>query len=42
MMDTITVAILVKTREGRPIKMEGNDLKGFAHSGEQCTFKLLF
>jgi molybdopterin-containing oxidoreductase family iron-sulfur binding subunit len=26
-------AILVKTREGRPIKIEGNDLKGLAHSG---------
>lgn len=26
-------SILVKTREGRPIKIEGNDLKGFAHSG---------
>jgi molybdopterin-containing oxidoreductase family iron-sulfur binding subunit len=26
-------AVLVKTREGRPIKIEGNDLKGFAHSG---------
>src|SRR5207253_3994243 len=26
-------AILVKTREGRPIKIEGNDLGGLAHSG---------
>ncbi|MBL7932173.1 MAG: TAT-variant-translocated molybdopterin oxidoreductase [Bacteroidia bacterium] len=26
-------AILVKTREGRPIKIEGNDLKGMTHSG---------
>lgn len=26
-------AILVKTREGRPIKIEGNDLKGISHSG---------
>ena len=26
-------SILVKTREGRPIKIEGNDLKGLAHSG---------
>ena len=26
-------SILVKTREGRPIKIEGNDLKGMAHSG---------
>jgi molybdopterin-containing oxidoreductase family iron-sulfur binding subunit len=26
-------AILVKTREGRPIKIEGNDLKGLTHSG---------
>ncbi len=25
--------VLVKTREGRPIKIEGNDLKGIAHSG---------
>jgi MoCo/4Fe-4S cofactor protein with predicted Tat translocation signal len=26
-------SILVKTREGRPIKIEGNDLNGLAHSG---------
>jgi MoCo/4Fe-4S cofactor protein with predicted Tat translocation signal len=26
-------SILVKTREGRPIKIEGNDLKGLSHSG---------
>lgn len=26
-------AILVKTREGRPIKIEGNDLNGISHSG---------
>jgi molybdopterin-containing oxidoreductase family iron-sulfur binding subunit len=26
-------AILVKTREGRPIKIEGNDLNGLSHSG---------
>ncbi len=26
-------SILVKTREGRPIKIEGNDLKGLTHSG---------
>lgn len=26
-------AILVKTREGRPIKIEGNDLNGLTHSG---------
>lgn len=26
-------SILVKTREGRPIKIEGNDLKGMSHSG---------
>lgn len=26
-------SILVKTRESRPIKIEGNDLKGFSHSG---------
>src|SRR3954463_16769165 len=26
-------SILVKTREGRPIKIEPNDLKGLAHSG---------
>src|SRR6185436_5970175 len=26
-------SILVKTREGRPIKIEGNDLKGISHSG---------
>lgn len=26
-------SILVKTREGRPIKIEANDLKGTAHSG---------
>lgn len=26
-------SILVKTREGRPIKVEGNDLKGLTHSG---------
>jgi MoCo/4Fe-4S cofactor protein with predicted Tat translocation signal len=26
-------SILVKTREGRPIKIEGNDLDGMAHSG---------
>jgi MoCo/4Fe-4S cofactor protein with predicted Tat translocation signal len=26
-------SVLVKTREGRPIKIEPNDLKGFPHSG---------
>jgi molybdopterin-containing oxidoreductase family iron-sulfur binding subunit len=26
-------SILVKTREGRPIKIEGNDMKGISHSG---------
>jgi MoCo/4Fe-4S cofactor protein with predicted Tat translocation signal len=26
-------SILVKTREGRPIKIEGNDLNGLSHSG---------
>src|ERR1043165_1720724 len=26
-------AVLVKTREGRPIKIEGNDMQGISHSG---------
>ncbi|HQQ93670.1 MAG TPA: TAT-variant-translocated molybdopterin oxidoreductase [Bacteroidia bacterium] len=32
-------SILVKTREGRPIKIESNELKGFTHSGTNARIQ---